>query len=149
MTNATNRPAAMPAPVVTEVNAGMWTAAAAGRLDVQRCRACGAHRYPPSDGCFACTSRAWEWSTLPGTGIVYTYVWIPDRVRSAQLGRDVLTNVTIVELDGTDGDPVRITTNVLDAWEPGDLEVGQRVELECVTLADEVGLPCFRLAREP
>ena len=82
---------------------------------------------------------------MPGTGTVYSFVWIPDRGRSVE-GHEVLSNVVIVELDGTEGDPVRVMSNVLDAWELGDLQVGQRVELECVTLRDGVGLPCFRRA---
>jgi hypothetical protein len=52
--------------------------------------------------------------------------------------------VAIVELDGTEGDPVRLASNVLDAWELGDLRVGERVALECVPLGDGIGLPCFR-----
>jgi uncharacterized protein len=143
---AGNRPSGMPGPVLAPINEGMWRAAGEGRLVVQRCTNCGAHRYPPTDGCYRCTSFDWEWSTLPGTGTIYTFVWAPDRSRSQQEGRQVLYNVVIVELDGTEGDPVRITSNVLDAWQLGDLHVGQRVELDCVPLGDGVGLPCFRRA---
>jgi uncharacterized OB-fold protein len=139
-----NRPSTAPPPVVAPINEGMWRAAAEGRLDVQRCAKCGAHRYPPTDACYRCDAVEWEWSTLPGTGTVYTFVWIPDAARSAEQEREVLSNVVIVELDGTEGEPVRIMSNVLDAWEIGDLRVGQRVELDCVPLGDGVGLPCFR-----
>jgi uncharacterized protein len=138
-----NRPSGMPEPVIAPINEGMWRAAAEGRLDVQRCTNCGAHRYPPTDGCSRCSSLAWEWATVPGTGTVYSFVWIPDRGRSDER-HQVLSNVVIVELDGTEGDPVRVMSNVLDAWELGDLVVGQRVELECVTLRAGLGLPCFR-----
>jgi uncharacterized OB-fold protein len=141
---AGNRPSGVPAPVVAPINEGMWRAAADGRLDVQRCANCGAHRYPPTDGCYRCGSVEWAWSTLPGTGTVYTYIWSPDRARSEEQGREVLYNIVVVELDGTEGDPVRIQSNVLDAWAVDDLHVGQRVELECVPLADGIGLPCFR-----
>src|SRR5690606_5644847 len=109
------------------------------------CTACGAHRYPPTDGCARCASLDWEWSTVPGTGTVYSFIWVPDRKRSDET-RQVLYNVVVVELDGTEGDPVRIVSNVLDAWEIGDLHVGQRVELACVPLGDGIGLPCFRRA---
>jgi uncharacterized OB-fold protein len=139
-----NRPSGMPGPVLAPINEGMWRAAGEGHLDVQRCTNCGAHRYPPTDGCYRCTSFDWEWSVLPGTGTIYTFIWVPDRARSVPEGRQVLYNVVIVELDGTEGDAVRIASNVLDAWEPGDLHVGQRVELECVPLGEGIGLPCFR-----
>lgn len=147
MTDAVNRPSGMPAPVVAPINEGMWRAAGADRLDVQRCTACGAHRYPPGEGCTRCSSLQWEWSTVPGTGTIYTYSWVPDRTRSAEQGKEVFYNVAVVTLDGTEGDPVRILSNVIDAWDPGDLRVGQRVELACVPLAEGVGLPCFRTVR--
>lgn len=139
-----NLPSGMPAPVLGPINEGMWRAAAEGRLDVQRCSGCGAHRYPPTDGCYRCGSLEWGWSTLEGSGTVYTYMWVPDAARSAEHGHEVLYNVAIVELHGTEGDPVRMASNVVDAWDLGDLYVGQSVELECVPLGEGVGLPCFR-----
>ncbi|MBO0727976.1 MAG: OB-fold domain-containing protein [Acidimicrobiaceae bacterium] len=147
MTDAVNRPSGMPAPVVAPINEGMWRAAGADRLDVQRCTGCGAHRYPPSDGCTRCSSLEWEWSSVPGTGTIYTYSWVPDRARSAEHEKEICYNVAVVTLDGTEGDPVRILSNVIDAWEPGDLQVGQAVELACVPFAEGVGLPCFRTVR--
>jgi uncharacterized OB-fold protein len=134
----------MPDPVVAPINEGLWRAAAEGRLDVQRCTNCGAHRYPPTDGCYRCTSLEWEWSTLPGTGTVYTYTWIPDATRTADLGRAVCYNVAVVTLDGTEGDPVRVLSNVLDAAELGDLDVGQAVEAAYVSFGVDLALPCFR-----
>ncbi|WP_157472558.1 OB-fold domain-containing protein [Frankia sp. EAN1pec] len=143
MTEAVNRPAGMPDPVVAPVNEGMWRAAAAGRLDVQRCASCGAHRYPPTDGCYRCSSPEWEWSTVPGTGTVYSYIWVPDRTRATE-PRPAVYNVAVVTLDGTEGDPVRILSNVVDAWTQDDLQVGQRVGLAPVTFDDGLALPCFR-----
>jgi uncharacterized OB-fold protein len=139
-----NRPSGMPDPVVAPVNEGMWRAASGGRVDVQRCTGCGAHRYPPTDGCYRCSSLEWEWSTVPGTGSVYTYIWVPDRARSTEQGREVLYNVAIVTLDGTEGDPVRVLSNVVDAWQIGDLHVGQAVEPAFVSFGSGLALPCFR-----
>jgi uncharacterized OB-fold protein len=139
-----NRPTGAPDPVVAPVSEGMWRAAANGELAVQQCSDCGAHRYPPTDGCWRCTSVEWHWSTIPGTGTVYSFVWIPDRQRSEREQRIVLYNVAVIELDGVDGGPVRMVSNVLDAWERADLTVGMPVELECLPLSPGVGLPCFR-----
>jgi uncharacterized OB-fold protein len=134
----------MPDPVVTPINEGMWKAAARGRLDVQRCTGCAAHRYPPTDGCYRCGSLEWEWSSLPGTGTVYSYIWVPDRVRTAEQSREVLYNVAVVTLDGTEGDPVRVLSNVVDVWEMGDLHVGQALEPSFIPFGHDLALPCFR-----
>ena len=144
MTERPSRPASWPDPVVAPVNEGMWRAAADGRLAVQRCTDCGAHRYPPGDGCYRCSSCRWEWSVVPGTGVVYTYVWIPDRPRSAGGGEAACYNVVVVTLDGTEGEPVRVLSNVLNATGPDDLHVGQAVEVIGVPFADGMALPCFR-----
>ena len=122
----------------------MWEAAAEGRLDVQRCSACGEHRNPPSDGCPTCGSLEWTWDTLPGTGVVMTYVWLEDPTRKPGEFPSKTYNVAVVELDGAAGGPARIVTNVVDAWRPEDLQVGQRVELACVTISPGVGVPCFK-----
>jgi hypothetical protein len=128
----------------------MWRAAAGNQLAVQRCQDCAAHRYPPSDGCYRCASCRWEWATLPGSGVVYSYIWIPDRARAAKSsaaagGEADCYNVVVVTLDGTTGEPVRMLSNVIDAWELDDLHVGQRVEVVGVPFAEGLALPCFRL----
>jgi uncharacterized OB-fold protein len=148
MTERPSRPASWPDPVVAPVNEGMWRAAADGRLAVQRCTDCGAHRYPPGDGCYRCSSCRWEWSVVPGTGVVYSYVWIPDRPRSAAGGEAACYNVVVVTLDGTEGEPVRVLSNALNATGPDDLHVGQVVEVVGVPFADGMALPCFRTVAE-
>ena len=139
-----NRPSKMPMPSLDPVEAGLWQAAAKGRLEVQKCTSCGSHRNPPSNGCIRCGSLDWTWDALPGTGVILTYTWIPDPARGEKKFPSPYYNVAVVELDGTQGGPVRIVTNVLDAWQLEDLFVGQRVTLSCVKLTDEIGLPCFR-----
>lgn len=133
----------MPDPVVTAINEGMWRAAAEDHVAVQRCTDCGTHRYPPAEGCYRCLSLRWTWAQLPGTGEVYSFVWIPNRAPVTS-GAAPLYNVAVVTLDGTEGDPVRILTNVVNAHEQSDLHVGQQVEVVGVPFADGVALPCFR-----
>ena len=130
----------MPLPLVAPVNEGMWRAADTNKLAVQRCQDCAAHRYPPSDGCYRCSSCRWEWAALPGTGVVYSYIWVPGRPGAEA----ACYNVVIVTLDGTEGEPVRMLSNVVNAWDPDDLHVGQRVEVVGVPFADGLALPCFR-----
>jgi uncharacterized OB-fold protein len=150
MSDHVNRPSGMPAPVIAPLNEGMWRAAADNRLAVQRCEDCGAHRYPPGDGCYRCSSFRWEWDALPGSGVVYSYIWIPDRARAtgasaAAGGAAAYYNVAVVTLDGTEGEPGRMLSNVVDAWQLDDLHVGQRVEVVGVPFADGLALPCFRM----
>ncbi|HMF82400.1 MAG TPA: OB-fold domain-containing protein [Acidimicrobiia bacterium] len=134
----------LPLPPVTGTNAGFWKAAAEGRLDVQRCHDCGAHRHPPTEGCYRCGSLAWDWDTLPGTGTVFTYTWVVQPLHPA-VEPVVPYNVSVVEVDGASDEPVRLASNVVDATEE-TLYVGSRVTLACDKITDEVGLPRFRLA---
>jgi uncharacterized OB-fold protein len=71
-----------------------------------------------------------------------SFVWLPHAVTGSE--EDGCYNVAVIELDGTAGDPVRMLSNVVDAWAPGDLEVGERVQVECIRLSETVGVPCFR-----
>jgi hypothetical protein len=137
-------PAGLPLPPVDRTNAGFWRAAAEGRLDVQRCTACGAHRHPPTEGCYRCRSLDWEWDTLPGTGRIFTYTWVVQALHPA-IESAAPYNVTVVEVDGTEGEAVRLVTNVVDATED-TLRVGATVTLACDRLEPEIGLPRFRLA---
>ena len=137
-------PAGLPLPPVDRTNAGFWRAAAEGRLEVQRCTACGAHRHPPTEGCYRCRSLDWEWDTLPGTGRIFTYTWVVQALHPA-IESAAPYNVTVVEVDGTEGEAVRLVTNVVDATED-TLRVGATVTLACDRLDPEIGLPRFRLA---
>jgi uncharacterized OB-fold protein len=136
-------PDGLPLPPVDRTNAGFWKAAAEGRLDVQRCDGCGAHRHPPTEGCYRCGSLDWSWDTLPGTGHVFTYTWVAEAIHPS-MEPVVPYNVSVVEVDGVSDEPVRLVTNVVDATEQ-TLRVGARVTLACDRLTDEVGLPRFRL----
>lgn len=71
------------APAVTEETAPFWDAAAAGRLVVERCAACGAESFPPRGMCRSCRGRAMAWTEVSGPGHVYSYTvnyqrWLPD-----------------------------------------------------------------------
>lgn len=136
-----DRPPGLPAPTVTPLTEGYWRAAAEGRLVVQRCAACGAHRHPPTGACYRCRSLEWSWDEVPGTGRVYTYTWA-DRPAHPDLAHLGVYNVAVVELDGTEGDPVRILTKVVDV-ERDALRVGLPVEVTFERVDDETALPIF------
>lgn len=141
-----NRPYGALPPVSSELDAEFWRAAADGNVAVQRCTACSAHRFPPTLSCHCCRSMESEWEVLPGTGVIETYCWIPDHARSAEQGQEIFYNVAVVSVDGVLGGPVRLVTNIVDAWRRDELHVGQRVESACVKISDQIGLPTFRKA---
>lgn len=83
-----------------------WEAAAAGRLLLKHCRACGKTHYYPRPLCPFCLSDATEWREACGRGTVYS--WSVERrakppyaiafVTLAE-GPTLLTNLVDVDLD--------------------------------------------------
>jgi uncharacterized protein len=70
-------------PAVTEETAAFWSAAAEGRLVVERCAACGAESFPPRGMCRSCRGRAMVPVEITGPGTVYSFTvnyqrWLPD-----------------------------------------------------------------------
>jgi NAD(P)-dependent dehydrogenase (short-subunit alcohol dehydrogenase family)/uncharacterized OB-fold protein len=52
----------------SRVALGLVRAAAQGRLELQRCAACGAVQYPPREACVRCLSAELEWTLMSGRG---------------------------------------------------------------------------------
>ena len=142
-TDETTRPRGLPWPALEPTSEGYWRAALEGRLVIQRCDDCGTHRHPPTEACYACQSLRWSWDDVPGTGHVYTYTWV-DRPVTPQLAHLGVYNITVVELDGTQGEPVRVLTRVDDVTRE-QLVVGLAVNVDFEPLDDgESALPIFR-----
>lgn len=62
------------APVVLPETKPYWAAAAAGRLEIQRCVACATCYFPPAPICPHCTSRHVAWEQMSGRATLYSYV---------------------------------------------------------------------------
>ena len=60
-------------PAVTEETAAFWSAAASGRLVVERCAACGAESFPPRGMCRSCRGRDMVPVEITGPGTVYSF----------------------------------------------------------------------------
>jgi hypothetical protein len=134
---------ALARPGFDALTAGFWEAAQDRRLAVQRCISCGAHRHPPTAVCYRCQSPEWTWDTLSGLGAVFTFVWVDSSVDPA-LADTVPYDVCIIELEGTEGDPVRMTTNVVGVTKE-TLVVGLPVEVDFESVDDgNALLPIFR-----
>jgi uncharacterized OB-fold protein len=135
----------LPWPALEPTTQGYWRAGREGRLVIQRCDACGTHRHPPTEACYACQSLEWSWDEVPGTGQVYTYTWV-DRPVAPHLAHLGVYNITVVELDGTQGEPVRVLSRV-DGVARDALHVGLAVTVAFEPFADgESALPVFHLA---
>ena len=128
----------LPQPGWDPVTVGYWTAAGEGRLAVPRCSQCGKHRWPPTWACYSCQSTEWTWADVPGTGVVFTYTWADQRADM----ESPLYNVSVIELDGTEGEPVRIMTRVLEV-DKESLRVDLPVTVTFEKFDDEIAVPFF------
>jgi uncharacterized protein len=130
---------APPLPTQDADSAPFWAGCRDGHLSAQRCPACARFRWPPMAFCPWCHHRGGDWTTLPGTGIVRSFV-IVHRAFDPGFEDKVPYVVAHVALDGADG--VTIIANVLA--DPIDaVAVGQRVVAEFID-AGPVKLPRFR-----
>jgi hypothetical protein len=118
-----------------------WQACARREFVMQRCTACGTHRYPPKPICYACQSLDFDWHKLSGSGLIYSYAVITHPVHPSLADRVPYITV-VVELPDAGGE--RIIGNLLDA-EPDQVEIGREVELTWEDIGDGITLPQWRL----
>ena len=135
-------PAELPRLAPTRDDAAWWEALRHHELTVQRCRACGTWRHPPSPICPACRSSAARFERVSGRGRVFSYTIVHHAVHPALAGH-LPYNVVLVELPDAGG--VRLISNVVDV-PPTDLRVGLEVEVVFEDLDDATTLPRFRRA---
>lgn len=133
-----------PLPMPDEVSAPFWQAARAGRLEIQRCRACGRWNHGPSLACPECGSEDLGFELASGRGKLYS--WTVLREAPGPGFRDMLPLVVgIVELD--EQPHLLLSANILNVDE-AELRLGLplRVCFEWVT--DDCALPQFQPVRE-
>jgi uncharacterized protein len=134
-----NGGAARPLPSLADpVNGWFWAACAEGRLEAQRCQACGVLRWPPARRCPRCLEQATATVVLSGRGAVWSHARYE---RALHPGFDVPYVVLAVELDQG---PVMIAS--LHGSDAG-LAVGVRVRAVFTEVAAGLRLPQFELAR--
>jgi hypothetical protein len=127
-----------PLPQITPEMAPFWEAARRHQLVVQRCRGCGAHRFPARDICSRCLSRDAEWAPVSGRGKVFSYA-VMHQVYHPGFADEVPYAVVQVELE----EGGRMLTNVVGCA-PADLTVGMPVEVVFEDRTPDVTLPKFR-----
>jgi uncharacterized OB-fold protein len=127
------------APTPTPETAPYWAAATAGRLSIQRCRACGRHYFYPRSFCPRCQSDDVEWTDVSGRGRLISYV-INYRP-FPPTGHDAPQVIALVELE----EGVRMLTNIVGSpAEPESLPLDAPVSVAFEPRGD-LKVPVFRL----
>lgn len=131
----------LPAPLPTPDAGPYWAAAAGGRLEIQRCTACEAYRFPPSHFCRACGSDDAAWAPVSGKGAIYSFS-IVHRAPSPEFRTLVPYVVALIDLD----EGPRMMTNIVGDGAL-DCAIGERVEVCFETRGADVGVPQFKRAQ--
>ena len=88
-----------PSPSPDLESASFWRSLAEHRIEVQRCDACGRHRFPPMPSCPYCAEPGGEAIEVGGTGTVYSWVRVHRALTKAMRDKVPYCIVT-VDLDG-------------------------------------------------
>ncbi|MFF7182014.1 OB-fold domain-containing protein [Streptomyces sp. NPDC008121] len=116
-----------------------WDAAAAGRLLLRRCGACGRAHHYPREFCPHCWSEDGGWETASGRATLYTWS-VVHRNDLPPFGARVPYVAAVVDL----AEGPRMMTEVVDVPET-DLRVGMELEVGFRAEGD-VTVPVFRAA---
>jgi uncharacterized OB-fold protein len=108
--------------------AEFYTRLAAGRLSTTRCEGCGRTAWPPRAFCPECCSDRFAWIDLPSDGTVHAFTVQDTGLPAGFTGPRVFA---IVKVDGH-----RVFTIIVDG-DPASVQVGQRVRLKPVRVADD------------
>jgi uncharacterized OB-fold protein len=131
-----------PTPVPDRVSLGFWTAAAAGRLCVQRCGSCGHHQYYGRALCVRCAGLDVEWVPVSGRGTVYSFTVIR-RNAAPPWKTQVPYVVAVVEVE----EGPRILSNIVGC-EPSEVGIGAAVTVDFSQVKNGIAIPVFALSRE-
>ena len=126
-----------PAPGVSDDNRFFWEGVKQGKLLIQRCKSCGDLHHPPGPVCPKCQSFDWDTIESSGKGTVYSFVVM----HYPEVPPFEYPNpVGLIELE----EGVRLIAQLVGI-KPGDVQVGQKVQVEFNTFNDgELTLPQFR-----
>lgn len=131
-----------PIPKVTPDLAPFFAAAKHHQLVVQKCKGCGAMRFPPRELCSSCWSREAEWVEVSGRGEVFSF-YVMHQVYHPGFAAEVPYPVAVIQLD----DGPRMTSNLVGCRRE-EIRVGLPVEVVFEDLSEEVALPKFRPRRD-
>lgn len=134
--------APLPLPTPDADSEPFWAACRAGHLAAQRCPQCRRFRWPPMAYCPFCHQRGGDWTRLPGTGVVRSFV-VVHRAFDPAFADKVPYVLAHVALDGAD--EVTIVASLAGAAPDTAGIIGQRVAVEFID-AGTMKIPQFRRA---
>lgn len=132
-----------PAPGISDDTRFFWDGARAGKLMIQRCKACGALRHPPGPCCPECHSFEWDALEASGRGTVYSFVVMhyPEVPPF-----DYPNPIGLIELE----EGTRLVAQLVGV-KPADVHIGMPVQVEFNQVDvgapdgnDTIALPQFR-----
>lgn len=136
MTTDALRPQSGPVPhASSHLSLPFWEGCRAGELRYQRCEACGAANFPPSEHCRQCLSADLRWDRSGGLGEIYSWT-VVHRPVTAEFEPPYAP--AIVTLD----EGYQMLTNVV-GMAPADLAIGLRVQVQFHAVDAEMTLPYF------
>lgn len=133
-----------PVPEPDPDSAPFWEGVHQGRLLVQRCSACGRHRFPPGEVCPECLSREADWVEVSGRGSVYSWIVVRHPIPREIFADETPYIVALIDLE----EGVRIASNLVDIA-PEAVRDGMAVEVLFRRSGNERQLHSFRPAAEP
>jgi len=126
-----------PVPAITAEMRPFFEAAARNELRVQRCTACGTHRFPARAICSECLSLESEWVPVSGRGEIFSFN-VMHQVYHPGFAGEVPYAVVVVKLaEGT-----KMISNLVGV-SPQDIRIGMPVRVVFERITDEVTLPKF------
>lgn len=127
--------AAWPQPRLSPSDRPFWEYARQRELRLQRCRDCGAWRFPPAPLCDQCLSPDVDWVAVSGRGTVYSWVVFHRQYFPALPPPYNVASIELVE------GPLFIANLVNVA--PADIAIGLPVRLTWRDVAPDYVLPVF------
>jgi uncharacterized OB-fold protein len=128
-----------PVPVADPLSAPFWDGARAGRLVIQRCRACGLYIHHPRPVCRRCHSQDLIHEAVSGRGTVYSYTETHKAFHPFFVDR-VPYLLAVIELTEQPG--LRMISNLVRVAEP-DVRFDMPVVVDFEQLSDELTIPVF------
>ena len=128
---------AKPLPQISAEMAPFFEAARRKELVVQRCRGCGALRFPARDRCRSCLARDAEWVPISGRGTVFSFA-VMHQVYHPGFADEVPYAVVLVKLE----EGPKMTSNLVGI-PPSEIRIGMKVRATFERVSDEVTLPKF------